>query len=35
MASTNNSKWVVLRELAQSRFPENNEVVDAINPGSS
>jgi hypothetical protein len=30
MAPTDNSKWVVLRELALARFPEDAEVADAM-----
>jgi hypothetical protein len=30
MAPTNNSKWVVLRELALARFPEDGEVAGAM-----
>jgi hypothetical protein len=30
MAPTGNSKWVVLRELALARFPEDAEVADAM-----
>jgi hypothetical protein len=30
MEPTDNSKWVVLRELALARFPEDAEVADAM-----
>jgi hypothetical protein len=30
MAPTDNSKWVVLRELTLARFPEDTEVTDAM-----
>jgi hypothetical protein len=30
MASTDNSKWAVLRELALARFPEDVEVAEAM-----
>jgi hypothetical protein len=30
MASTDNSKWAVLRELARARFPEDVEVAEAM-----
>jgi hypothetical protein len=30
MAPTVNRKWVLLRELALARFPEDKEVVDAM-----
>jgi hypothetical protein len=30
MAPTDNNKWYVLRELARTRFPKDEEVVDAM-----
>jgi hypothetical protein len=30
MAPTDNSKWDVLRELVLARFPEDEEVADAM-----
>jgi hypothetical protein len=30
MAPTDNNNWVVLRELARARFPEDEELADAM-----
>jgi hypothetical protein len=30
MAPTDNNKWVMLRELTLARFPEDEEVADAM-----